>query len=152
MNVEILMNFEEIKELIKIFDDSSISKIGVESGDFKLNLEKGGSVVVTPQAVAQQVVETQPAVETPKPKAEKKSGTELTSPMVGTFYKAPAPNAKAFVKVGDRVSKGQTIGILEAMKIMNEWEAEFDCKILDILVDDGQAVEFGTPIFLVEKI
>jgi len=147
------MNFDEIKELIKIFDESDISKIGVENGDFKINLEKGGAVTVAPQVVAQQpVIETASVVEAQKPKAEKRNGTELTSPMVGTFYKAPSPNAKQFVKVGDRVSKGQTIGILEAMKIMNEWEAEFDCKIVEILVEDGQVVEFGTPIFLVEKI
>jgi len=76
----------------------------------------------------------------------------LNSPMVGTFYAAPAPNAPRFVNVGDKVSKGQTIAILEAMKIMNEWEAEFDCKILKVLVEDGQPVEYGTPIFEVEKL
>ena len=72
--------------------------------------------------------------------------------MVGTFYIAPSPTAKSFVNVGDIVRKGQTVAIIEAMKIMNEWEAEFDCKILKLLVDDGQAVEYSTPIFEVEKI
>jgi acetyl-CoA carboxylase biotin carboxyl carrier protein len=146
------MNFNEIKELIKIFDDSGITKVIIENNGFKINLEKRNSEIVTTQQVI-----TKPTVEQQinvieKSKSESQSGTKLTSPMVGTFYKAPSPNSKPFVKVGDRVSKGQTIGILEAMKIMNEWEAEFDCKILEILIEDGQSVEFGTPIFLVEKI
>ena len=72
--------------------------------------------------------------------------------MVGTFYMAPSPDSAPFVKVGDTVKKGQVIAILEAMKIMNELEAEFDCKILDILVSDGQAVEYDMPLFTVEKL
>lgn len=80
------------------------------------------------------------------------AGLSIKSPMVGTFYKSPSPGAAAFAKVGDVVRKGQPIAIIEAMKIMNELEAEFDCKILDILVADGQPVEFDMPIFLVEKV
>ena len=72
--------------------------------------------------------------------------------MVGTFYRSPSPDSPPFVNVGDTVRKGQTLCILEAMKIMNELEAEFDCKILDILVEDGQPVEYDMPLFLVEKV
>ncbi len=72
--------------------------------------------------------------------------------MVGTFYAAPAPGAEAFVKVGTVVKKGQAVGIIEAMKIMNEIEAEFDCRIVDILLEDGQPVEFDMPLFAVEKV
>jgi acetyl-CoA carboxylase biotin carboxyl carrier protein len=72
--------------------------------------------------------------------------------MVGTYYASPSPDSPAFVKVGDTVKKGQPLAILEAMKIMNELEAEFDCKIIDILVTDGQAVEFDMPLFAVEKL
>ena len=72
--------------------------------------------------------------------------------MVGTFYRAPSPDSPPFVKVGDTVRKGQTIGIIEAMKIFNEIEAEFDCKILEILVEDGQPVEYDMPLFLVERL
>ena len=72
--------------------------------------------------------------------------------MVGTFYRAPSPDSPPFVKVGDRVSKGQTIGIIEAMKIFNEIDAEFDCKVLEILVEDGQPVEYDMPLFLVERL
>jgi acetyl-CoA carboxylase biotin carboxyl carrier protein len=72
--------------------------------------------------------------------------------MVGTYYASPSPDSPAFVKKGDTVKKGQTLAILEAMKIMNEIEAEFDCKILDVLVSDGNAVEYDMPLFVVEKI
>ena len=91
--------------------------------------------------------------EIPLSPIETKTSAELTinSPMVGTFYKAPSPGAPAFVKIGDSVNTGQTVGIIEAMKIMNEIEAEFDCKIIEILVEDGQPVEFDTPLFVVEK-
>ena len=76
----------------------------------------------------------------------------IKSPMVGTFYAAPSPGAAPFVKVGQSIRKGDVIGIIEAMKIMNEIEAEFDCKIVEMLVADGQPVEFGLPLFGVEKI
>jgi acetyl-CoA carboxylase biotin carboxyl carrier protein len=72
--------------------------------------------------------------------------------MVGTFYRAPSPDSPPFVKEGDKVSKGQTLCIIEAMKIFNEIEAEFDCKILEILVEDGQPIEYDMPLFLVEKL
>ncbi len=152
------MNFEEIKELIWIVNDSNISKVEIKNGEFEITLEKGVDEVVV-ESKPPKVVE---AEETSQPEtlANTDSTTSsddrvivtLNSPMVGTFYAAPAPNAPRFVNVGDKVSKGQTIAILEAMKIMNEWEAEFDCKILKVLVEDGQPVEYGTPIFEVEKL
>jgi acetyl-CoA carboxylase biotin carboxyl carrier protein len=145
------MKFEEIKELIKIFDESGISKVEIGHEDFEIKLEKGG--VAVKEVVSAPVVETvAQKVEVAKPVVEQKIGTTLNSPMVGTFYSAPAPNAQPFVKAGDKVSKGSTIAILEAMKIMNEWEAEFDCVIVKVLVEDGQPVEYDSPIFEVEKI
>ena len=76
----------------------------------------------------------------------------IDSPMVGTYYSAPSPESAPFIKVGDTIKKGQAVAVLEAMKIMNELEAEFDCKIVEILVQDGQAVEYDMPLFVVEKI
>jgi len=152
------LQINEIESLMKSFDESSLSKLSLKSGKIELSFEKNTIVE------AQTVVQTAPAVQTQAPTqisptpestpAEVSNGNtiELTSPMVGTFYSSPAPGAKSFVKVGDKVSKGQTIGILEAMKIMNEWDSEMSCQIVKILVEDGQAVEYGTPIFLVEKI
>ena len=79
-------------------------------------------------------------------------GVFIESPMVGTFYRCPAPNSAPYVNVGDKIKKGQIIGIVEAMKIMNEIEADFDCKIVEIVASDAQPVEFGTPLIKVEKI
>src|SRR5690606_16354240 len=80
------------------------------------------------------------------------NGITINAPMVGTYYSAPSPDAPQFCAIGDIVRKGQTLCILEAMKIMNEVEAEFDCKIIDILVQNGSPVEYDMPIFVVEKI
>jgi acetyl-CoA carboxylase biotin carboxyl carrier protein len=147
------MKFEHIKEIINIFDKSKLSKITLKNDEIELSLEKNNEVVQQVQTITQPVKQPQ---STPEPVVEvkKESNLSLTlnAPMVGTFYIAPSPTAKSFVNVGDIVRKGQTVAIIEAMKIMNEWEAEFDCKILKLLVDDGQAVEYGTPIFEVEKI
>ncbi|WP_457596901.1 acetyl-CoA carboxylase biotin carboxyl carrier protein [Hydrogenimonas sp.] len=157
------MNLKEIKDLIKVFNNSNLSKLKIEEGDFGLTLEKGGSAAVpaaAPQAAAAQSA-TQAAAPAPAANAAPAESGEkalpdnavyITSPMVGTFYRSPSPDSPPFVKVGDKVKRGQTLCILEAMKIMNELEAEFDCKILDILVEDGQPVEYDMPLFLVEKL
>ena len=152
------MNQKEIKELIKIFDESDVAKLKIEKKDFSISLSKEATVVASAPAPVQAPSPVAPA--TPAPAVEqasetttasKPAGLTINSPMVGTFYKAPSPGAPAFVKVGDTVNKGQSVGIVEAMKIMNEIEAEFDCTILEVLVEDGQPVEFDTPLFLVEK-
>ncbi len=148
------MKQEEIKELIKIFDESDVSKLKIENKDFSISLSKEATLTtISAPAVSAPVPVTTPApAQTETPAVESTpSGLTINSPMVGTFYKAPSPGASAFVKVGDTVNKGQAVGIIEAMKIMNEIEADFDCKILEILVEDGQPVEFDTPLFVVEK-
>ncbi|NPA04157.1 MAG: acetyl-CoA carboxylase biotin carboxyl carrier protein [Epsilonproteobacteria bacterium] len=145
------MNFKEIKELIKIFDKSGLKKFKLKKEDFEISLSKGEEH--SPQLPP--APPPPPAIPLPKEEKEesnKKKGEYITSPMVGTFYQAPSPDSPPFVKVGDTVSKGQTIGIIEAMKIFNEIEAEFDCKILEILVEDGQPVEYDMPLFLVERL
>ena len=155
------MNLKEIKELIKVFNASDLSKMKVENGDFGLTLEKAGTPAAA--AVASQQTATAaaaPASATPAPAAAQPAAENelpentvyITSPMVGTFYRSPSPDSPPFVNKGDVVKKGQPLCILEAMKIMNELEAEFDCKILDILVEDGQPVEYDMPLFLVEKL
>jgi acetyl-CoA carboxylase biotin carboxyl carrier protein len=150
------MEFENIKELIKLFDKSSLSKLKVHKDEFSIDLEKAmGEVLVTqvarPAASAQvavpQVEAAPVVVATPAQKGE-----IVTSPMVGTFFKAPSPDSAAYAKVGEVIKKGKTMSIIEAMKIMNEIEAEFDCRILEILVEDGQPVEYDMPLFRVEKI
>ena len=149
------MNQKDIKEIIEIFNESDVAKLKIEKKDFTISLSKEATVVASAPVATQAPVAVQsaPAVEQVTESASTKvsSGLTINSPMVGTFYKAPSPGAPAFVKVGDTVNKGQAVGIVEAMKIMNEIEAEFDCTILEVLVEDGQPVEFDTPLFLVEK-
>ena len=147
------MDFKDIKELIRVFDKSELNKLKVKEGEFEISMQRGfegGVTTVTTSAVSApvSVVATPVLVES----SVSKAGDAILSPMVGTFYSSPSPESPAFVKVGDTVKKGQTLCILEAMKIMNEVEAEFDCKILEILVKDGSPVEYDMAIFTVEKL
>ncbi len=149
------MDFKEIKELIRVFDKSELNKLKVKDGDFEISMQTGfesGTVVSAAPVAA-------PAPVTPiaAPTAEAAPacailGETINSPMVGTYYASPSPESPAFVKAGDTVKKGQTLCILEAMKIMNEVEAEFDCKIVNVLVQDGNPVEYDMPIFVIEKL
>ena len=154
------MKFEEVKELMKLFAKSKLDKIKVKNKDFEIEMEKGGETTVVQAAPAvqsaapapapaAQPAASAPAAEESRPAAE---GELITSPMVGTFYAAPSPDSPPFVQAGDTVRKGQTLCILEAMKIMNEVEAEYDCKILEVLVQDGEPVEYDKPLFRVEKL
>ncbi len=154
------MTFEEIKELVEVLDKSSLASIKITKEDFSIYLNKYGKAapVAAPVAPAISAPAAAPvsasavdASEAPVA-APAKGGECIPSPMVGTFYKSPSPDSAAFVKPGDIVKKGQTLAIIEAMKIMNELEAEFDCKILEILADDGQVIEYDTPLFRIEKV
>lgn len=149
------MEMKQINALITKFDESGLSKIKINKDGFEIEMEKATGLVAAPvQAVAAPVVAAAPvaSVSAAPAAAAAVSGDTIDSPMVGTFYAAPSPDSAPFVKVGDTVKKGQAVAVLEAMKIMNELEAEFDCKILEVLVKDGQAVEYDMPLFLVEKI
>jgi len=151
------MTFEEIKELIALFDDSSIASLSIKNDDVSLKLDKSSTAapIVAAPVVTQVPAPAAPAViepaSTPAPVASVE-GDVITSPMVGTFYQAPSPDSAPYAKVGDTVKKGQTIAIIEAMKIMNELEAEYDCKILEILVDDASVIEYDMPLYRVERI
>jgi len=149
------MDMKQIKALLQEFDASTLSKLKITQDAFSIELEKNIGAVVAPMmaapvAVAAASVAQPTAAEAAAPAVH--TGDMILSPMVGTFYSAPSPDSAPFVKVGDRIKKGQVIGILEAMKIMNELEAEFDCKIVSVLVSDSQAVEYDMPLFAVEKL
>jgi len=148
------MDMKQIKALLQEFDASTLSKLKITQDAFSIELEKNIGVVAAPVMAAPVAVTAAPMAvsEAPAPAAVVHTGDMIVSPMVGTFYGSPSPDSAPFVKVGDRVKKGQVIGILEAMKIMNELEAEFDCKIVSILVSDSQAVEYDMPLFAVEKL
>lgn len=148
------MDLEKIEGLVKIIENSSLTEFTLKEGDLKITMSKldHPPVVAAGMPVA--------AVPAAVPAAEAVSETEeqeeeklfITSPIVGTFYSAPAPDAPAFVKVGDQVKNGQTVCILEAMKLMNEIQSEFDCEIEAILVSNEQKVEYGQPLFRVKKL
>ncbi len=153
------MDFKEIKELIRVFDKSELNKLKVKDEQFEISLQKGfenNIQIPVSQSKIQSPAITNaielPLVETVVSTEKEILGKTIDSPMIGTFYASPSPEAPQFVKVGDKVKKGQTLCILEAMKIMNEVEAEFDCKIVDILVEDGKPVEYDMPLFVIETI
>ncbi|WP_457560684.1 acetyl-CoA carboxylase biotin carboxyl carrier protein [Caminibacter sp.] len=151
------MDIKTLKRLLEAFDNSKTNVLELETEEFRIYLDKSASAPVNTQASAP-AIQTEAQPQAPvvqkveaKPECEVE-GDLITSPMVGTFYQAPSPDSPPYVKVGDKVKKGQTLCIIEAMKIMNELEAEFDCEILEVLVEDGQPVEFDTPLFRVKRL
>lgn len=147
------MDMKQIKSLMKEFDESTLSSMKINKEGFSIELEKATiATAVAAAPVAAAPVAAAPVVAAAAPAAaEEIAGDKILSPMVGTYYASPSPDSPAFVKEGDVIKKGQPLAILEAMKIMNELEAEFDCKILKILVEDGRPVEYDMPLFVVEK-
>ena len=148
------MDYREIKKLLDAFDKSKANILEFENEKYRIYLDKSVTAAAQPEITqtAPQTIQ-EPIIQHIEAKHEcEMDGDVITSPMVGTFYSAPSPDAAAYVKIGDKVKKGQTLCIIEAMKIMNELEAEFDLEILDILVEDGQPVEFDTPLFKVKKV
>ncbi|PRM98893.1 acetyl-CoA carboxylase biotin carboxyl carrier protein [Aliarcobacter cryaerophilus] len=161
------MDFKDIKELIRVFDKSELNKLRVKEAEFEISMQRGfeGGVTtvstspmvqtvasVTQNASTSSSVLSTPAISNETSKDSSSNGIAINAPMVGTYYSSPSPDSPSFCGIGDIVRKGQTICILEAMKIMNEVEAEFDCKILEMLVQNGEPVEYDMPIFIVEKV
>lgn len=165
-----MLKVQEIRELIKLVDQSSIDEFVYENEGSKIQMKKNAATVVTSiQPVAQAVpapVQAAPAPvvtpaavaetkqEAPKVEAASQADTsnlhKITSPMVGTFYASPTPDADVYVKAGDKVSKDSIVCIVEAMKLFNEIEAEVNGEIVEVLVKNGQLVEYGQPLFLVK--
>ena len=141
---------EQIVELIQAGSASSIGELNYEEGNLKISLKKeeNKTVLTSAEPVSCAVPKSMVVSET---KAELPAADEkvIKSPLVGTFYAAPAENAEPFIKVGDQVQEGKVLGIVEAMKLMNEIESEFDGVIEKILVENGEIVEYGQPLFVV---
>lgn len=159
------MDIKDIKSLIKMVTETDITEFELESGDDKIRIQRGKSAesvsyAITPQpmAIPQPMTVAAPvaAAEQPataQPAAEESDATRaITSPIVGTLYRAPSPDSPPYVEVGQRVEKGQVLCIVEAMKLMNEIEAEFPCKIMKICKENAQPVEYGETLFLVEPL
>ena len=157
------MNFKEIKELIEILDQSSLTEINIEDKGNIVNLKKEKETeIITPQVSQQpmqQIAPQQPAVsnqldtqssDDTSSSKENDNLKTINAPMVGTFYKSPSPEESPYVQIGDSVSNESTVCILEAMKLFNEIQAEVTGEITEILVEDGQMVEYGQPLFKVK--
>ena len=149
------MDLKKIAGLVKIIEESSFKEFSYEDEGVKIKMSKldhppvvAAGVPATPMAAAAPVAV--PAVNAVA--EEEDEPLFITSPIVGTFYSAAAPDVPAFVRVGDQVKNGQTVCILEAMKLMNEIQCEFDCEIEAILVSNEQKVEYGQPLFRVKKL
>jgi acetyl-CoA carboxylase biotin carboxyl carrier protein len=159
------MDLNQIQALIKFVSKSGVNEVGLETKDFKINIKTGSSQLdvhqqmmaptnyIQPQAIAPAAPAPTPSSEAaPAPKANLESDKYVTikSPMIGTFYRATNPEIPPFANVGDEVSNGKVICIIEAMKLFNEIECEISGKIVKVLVDDASPVEYDQPLFLVD--
>ncbi|EPR66686.1 Biotin carboxyl carrier protein of acetyl-CoA carboxylase [Cyclobacterium qasimii M12-11B] len=147
------MKAKEIQELIDFISNSGLAEVKIETDEFKLSIKKNSDtpVVKHSENLIPQFAQAAPApapVETAAAPAT--NYLEVKSPMIGTFYRSPNPDAEFFVNVGDTIQKGQPVCIIEAMKLFNEVESEVSGKIVKILVDDASPVEYDQPLFLVE--
>lgn len=156
-------DFEYIEKLVKLVSDSELSELVLEDSEQAIVLKKNENQVISQVVPSSNMAQiplasvgtvsnnTQTAVETKEEEVkEKPKGKPIISPMVGTFYKAPSPDASPFVTVGDMVATGQVVCIIEAMKMMNEIEAEVSGRVVEICVADGQSVEYGQVLMYVE--
>lgn len=151
------MDLRKLKTLIDLVSESGVAELEITEGEDRVRIvNRNGAAPVKvhqPVTVAQPMPVPVPAPEVapaPAPTAPQQTGTPLTSPMVGTFYRAPSPGADPFVKVGDTVKKGQVVCIIEAMKLLNEVEADMDGTVKEVCVENGQPVEFGQSLFIIE--
>ena len=149
------MDLRKLKTLIDLVSESGVAELEITEGEDRVRIvNRNGAAPVQvhqPVTVAQPMPVPVPAPEpAPAPAAPQQTGTPLTSPMVGTFYRAPSPGADPFVKVGDTVKKGQVVCIIEAMKLLNEVEADMDGTVKEVCVENGQPVEFGQSLFIIE--
>jgi acetyl-CoA carboxylase biotin carboxyl carrier protein len=139
------INFQELRELIAAIANTDVVELSLKNADFELAVKKNPGVVTTvvsTNSAPPSVIVSAVDVVVAPPTIDKK-WVEVKSPMVGTFYRAPAPDEPSFASVGDRIAVGQAVCIIEAMKLMNELEAEISGQVMEILVENGQPVEFG---------
>ncbi len=150
------MDLRKLKTLIDLVSESNVSELEITEAEGKVRIVKGGGampmVAYGPAQVAAPVVQSAPAAApvAAVPAAPAAAGHVVKSPMVGTFYRSPSPGAKPFVEIGSQIKEGETICIIEAMKILNEIEADKSGTVVQMLSDNGEAVEYGQPLFVIE--
>lgn len=140
------MDIEKIREIVKIVEESSLTELSLKEGDKEIVLKRELKVGEAPVIISNNKEIANEEQE------EEDEDIYIMSPMVGTFYNSPSPDVKAFVNVGDVVKAGETLCIIEAMKLMNEIDCEYDAEILSIMVSNEQKVEYGQPLFKVKKL
>jgi len=146
------MDIRKVKKLIELLESSGIAEIEISEGEESVRISRyaqpgppvAQSIVAAPASVAPEAAES---ARTPAPS----TGHEVTAPMVGTFYASPSPGAKPFVEIGSTIAAGETLCIIEAMKMMNQIEADVGGKIVSILAENGHPVEFGQPLFIIDQ-
>ncbi len=151
------MDLDLLKKLIRIVERSSISEFAVEEGELKVKISKNSHANST-QTIIREAQPGQPQINQPENKPAQKEETksseenihEIRSPIVGTFYRSPAPDADPYIQVGNSITQGSVLCIVEAMKLMNEIESDVSGKIIKILVENGTPVEYNQPLFLVQ--
>jgi acetyl-CoA carboxylase biotin carboxyl carrier protein len=156
------VDIRKVKKLIELLEESGISEIEISEGEESVRISRYPqpgtvSVAAAPMALAPQAAPAPPPAVAPAaasaapPPAPASRGQQVTAPMVGTFYSGPAPGAKPFVEVGSEVKPGDTLCVIEAMKMMNQIESEFAGRVVSVLVENGNPVEFGQPLFVIEE-
>lgn len=150
------MDIRKIKKLIELLEESDLAEIEVQEGEESVRISRHGKAVQTVMAAAPMVAAPVPAAQSAAPAAPAgepaaaPKGHTITSPIVGSFYRSPAPGSPAFVEVGQRVNAGDTLCIIEAMKMLNQIESDKSGVVAAILVENGQPVEYGQPLFIIE--
>ena len=148
------MDIRKIKKLIELLEESGIAELEIHEGEESVRISRNSGVVAAPVAAAAAAPAPAPAPAAPAAAAEpsvpaEPEGHLIRAPMVGTFYRAPSPTSKSFVEEGDSVSAGETLCIIEAMKILNQIESDKSGKVVQILVENGQPVEYNQPLFVI---
>ena len=151
------MDIRKVKKLMELLEESGMSEIEIKEGEESVKISRYGNSPAPAQHPIQSFVQQQapvssaPTSQTASPNEHpQETGQSVTSPMVGTFYSAPSPTAKPFVSIGQKINQGDTVGIIEAMKIMNQIESDQSGTVVEILVKDGEAVEFGQSLIVLE--
>ena len=151
------MDIRKVKKLMELLEESGMAEIEIKEGEESVKISRYGASPAPSIMPAQSLVPQQP-ISTPAPVAtspvlpaeNQTTDQSIVSPMVGTFYSAPSPTAKPFVTIGQKINQGDTVGIIEAMKIMNQIEADQSGTVTETLIKDGEAVEFGQPLIVIE--
>ena len=151
------MDIRKVKKLMELLEESGMAEIEIKEGEESVKISRFGASQGALQQPVQSFIQPQPlataspaATSSTAPAETQSNDQSIISPKVGTFYSAPSPTAKPFVTVGQKINQGDTVGIIEAMKIMNQIEADRSGTVIEILIKDGEAVEFGQPIIIIE--